>query len=458
MLSRVYWPLSVGLLTACLTLAPAAAFGQWSERTELTFSDPVMIPGATLQPGTYVFQLMDPGSAGDIIEIRRKDGTLVTTTMTVPTTRQDAKGDTVLRFNPTKEGTPPALAAWFYPGTVYGHQFVYPDEQAKAIAQRTKTLVVSTDVAGTNLEKATLRVYDASGVAQAWKPDPEAHASWQQWSKNRRATATVMKGSATGERAKATAPIVDAKFQGTRVEISALEENPREHMGKTVSVDAEVEEVFGPRLFTIDERNWGDLDGELLVFVPTPLAAVVRDDDRITVTGVVKPFVEVDVDKEWGWLGLEGDLEVEFSKRPVLVASRIVGGNNNSAVIVNTAPGSAGAVGTSGATGTNRASTGAVSDLTALGDGDESMVGRSVVLDGVTVHAKAKDRGFFAKAGNHVVFVLPMADAALSQGQNVSLEGITLAMPRHMRDKLNAPASGELNEELYIYATKVTRR
>lgn len=89
MLSRM-WPLTVGLLTACLALAPAIASAQWSERTELTFSDPVIVPGATLQPGTYVFQLMDPGSAGDIIEIRRKDGSLVTTIMTVPAKRQEA--------------------------------------------------------------------------------------------------------------------------------------------------------------------------------------------------------------------------------------------------------------------------------------------------------------------------------------------------------------------------------
>ena len=456
MFSRMCRPLNVGLLIACLTLAPAVAFGQWNERTELTFSAPVMIPGATLPPGTYVFKLMVPGSAGDIIEIRRKDGTLVTTTRTVPVTRQDPKGDTVLKFNPTTEGSAPALAAWFYPGSVYGHQFVYPDEQAKVIAQRTKTLVVSTDVPGTNEEKATLRVYDASGIAREWKPDPDAQASWQEWNKNRPATATVMSGATAGDRPKASAPLVDAKFQGTRVEISALEENPEQHMGKTISVDAEVEEVFGPRLFTIDERNWGDLDGELLVFVPTPLAAVVRDDDRITVTGVVKRFVEVDLDKEWGWLGMDAGIDVDVSKRPVLVASRIVGGNNNSAVIINTGSGTTGAVGTSG--GAARTTAGTVSDLGALAGANESMVGRSVALNGVAVHAVAKDRGFFAKAGNNLVFVLPMADAAVSQGQTVSLEGVALEMPRHMRDKLNAPAGGDLNEDVYIYATGVKGR
>lgn len=449
------------VLGLSLALAPVTASGQWNERTKLTFSDPVMVPGATLQPGTYVFQLLEPGSAGDIIEIRKEDGSLVTTTLTVPTKRMDAKGDTVLKFNPTEDGKPPALAAWYYPGTLYGHQFVYSDEQAKAIAQRTKTVVVSRDMTGSDREKATLRVYDASGVAKQWTPDADAMASWQQWSRNRAGSAAVMTGAAAGDRARSTAPMVDAKFEGTRVKIGELEDNPRQYTGKTVSVDAEVEEVLGPRLFTIDERNWADLDGELLVFVPTPLAAVVRDDDLITVTGVVKPFVEVDLDKEWGWLGMDKELEAEFSKRPVLVASRIVGGDSNTAFIVNTPGGTTGAVGTSGSKDASggkaagSASAGVVNDLNAIATGDDSAVGRSVAVKGVAVHAMAKDRGFFAKAGNNLVFVLPMTSAGLSQGQTVSIEGITMAMPRHMRDNLNAPAAGNLNDDIYIYATRV---
>ena len=281
MFSRSCVSLKVAVLGLCVWLAPAIAFGQWSERTTLTFSDPVMVPGATLQPGTYVFQLVDPGSASDAIEIRKEDGSLVTTTITVPTKRMEAKGDTVLKFNPTEPGTPPALAAWFYPGSIYGHQFVYSEEEAKAIAQRTKSVVLSTDMKGTDREKATLRIYDAAGVAKQWKPDSDAMASWQQWSRNRAGAATLMTEKADGDRARSVAPMVDTKFQGTRVKIGDLEENARQHMGKTVSVDAEVEEVLGPRLFTLDERNWGDLDGELLVFVETPLAAVVRDDDLV---------------------------------------------------------------------------------------------------------------------------------------------------------------------------------
>jgi hypothetical protein len=460
LLSRMWSPLAAGLLSLCFALTPSAAFGQWNERTELTFSDAVMVPGATLQPGTYVFRLMEPGSAGDILEIRREDGALVTTTMTVPTKRMDAKGDTVLKINPTEEGTPPALAAWFYPGSVYGHQFVYPEEQARKIAQRTKTIVLSTDVPGTDLEKGKIRVFDASGASKAWTPDADAMASWQKWSRDRRSTANIASETAQGERARAMAPAVDANFQGARVELDELEENPSAYHGKTVSVDGEVEDVYGPRIFTIDERNWGDLDGELLVLMPSPMAALVREDDRITVTGKVKPFVEADFEEEWGWLGIEDDAEVELSQRPVLVASRVVGGNDNVALVINaqSGPGPVGTTGNTGAADTRgtTGTSGTLTDLASIGNADEMMVGRSVDLDNIAVHGTARDRGFFAKAGNHVVFVLPMANAGATQGQNLSIEGVIMEMPRHMRDTLDAP-SGTFNDDIYIYATKVSR-
>ncbi len=452
LLSRKCWPLAAVLLSLC---APTAAFGQWSERTELTFSEPVIIPGATLQPGTYVFQLLEPGSAGDTLEIRREDGTLVTTTMTVPARRTEAKEDNVLKFNPTEEGTPPALAAWFYPGTIYGHQFVYPEEQARKIAQRTKTVVLSTDVPGTDLEKGQIRVFDATGTPKAWTPDPEAMASWQKWSEDRRATAHVATETAEGERARAMAPAVDADFQGMRVELDQIEDNPSIYVGKTVSVDGEVEDVYGPRIFTIDERNWADFDGELLVLVPSPMAALVREDHQVTVTGTVKPFVEADFEREWGWPGIDDDAEVELPRRPVLVASRIVGGSNDTVLVMNTRA-EPQPVGTSGTTATTGGSMGTLTAISAIADADETMVGRSVDLDEVEVRGTARDRGFFADAGDHTIFVLPMADAGAASGQTLSIEGVVMEMPRHMRDTLHAP-SGDFNDDIYIYATKVSR-
>ena len=436
------------LFVSAVVLSAGLAMGSgqyWSERTTLKFNEPVMVPGATLKPGTYVFQLMDSETNRHHVQILNEQGETVTTTMAIPAKRPQAKEDVVVKFNPTEKGVPPALAAYYYPGAVYGHQFVYPEEQAKQIAQRTKTVVLSRDVAGTDLEAGTLRVFDASGMATPYKEDPEAAASWQKWHRERTSTASV--GAAGSTNLKSSAPAVDAKFQGQRVKLGQLEETPATYIGKTISVDAEVEEVLGPRLFTIDEPNWGDLDGEILVYVPTPLAALVRDDDRITVTGQVKRFVEADFEKEWGWLGLENGLEVEFSKRPVLIASRIVGGNNNTAMVIDVKSAEK-PVGTSG-------SAAPMSDLAAIAAGGEDLIGRRVTLNGLRIETMASNQGFFAKAGDHTVFVLPADNQSVKQGDTVTIEGLVLELPRHMENHLKGPS--DLNEDIYVYATAIKR-
>ena len=442
---------------------------QWNERTRLTFSEPVMVPGATLPAGTYIFRLTDSRSNRHLVEIAKENGEVITVTQAVPMKRQDAKGDLVVKFNPTEDGAAAAIAGWYYPGSRYGHHFVYPDDQAKVIAERTKTLVISTDVPGTDLERGKLRVYDASGVAKDWQPDSATSASWEEWQTNRKATAGVVAETTTGDRAQATAPAMQADAKGMRIPLDNLESNSQQYIGKTVTVDAEVEEVFGPRVFKIDEPNWGDLDGEILVYVPTNLAALVREDDRVTVTGTVKRFVSADFENEWGWLGVDDTMEVKLGKRPVVVANHIVGGDSSSVLVVDvrpntdrseTATNTAGtksgdtAVATSGTTGAARS---AMTDISALGRGGDNLVGRHVSLDGVRIEAMAKNHGFFARAGDDLVFVLPAVGEQTAAGSNVSVEGVVLQMPRHMKNRLAPPAGRTLNDEIYIFATHVKR-
>ena len=57
--------------------------------------------------------------------------------------------------------------------------------------------------------------------------------------------------------------------------------------------------MLGPRVFKIDEGHWFGLGGEMLVVMPTHLAALVNEDDRVTVTGTVKEFVRAEFDREF---------------------------------------------------------------------------------------------------------------------------------------------------------------
>lgn len=450
-------------LSIALGFAPGVAANQWNERTTLTFSEPIMVPGATLQPGSYVFRLVNSESNRHLVQILKEGSAeVVALTQAVPTRRDDPKGDVVLKVNPTEPGTPPAIQALFYPGSTYGHRFVYPEKQARDIAQRTRTLVLSSDVAGSDVSQGTLHTYDASGVRGEWTEDTQLAREWEQWRKGSASTAAADVHEPAG-RPEANAPMMQADRTAMKVRVDELEEHGRKYLGKTVSVDAEVEEVLGPRVFTIDEPNWGDLDGEILVVMPTTLIALLQDDDRVTVTGTIKEFVRTDLENEWGWFDLTPDLVTKISLKPVLVADRIVGGNNNVAMVIQRRPESAAskeAVGTAG----TAASTGSakhaepVASVADLAGKSRAVVGRRVVLEGVKVTDRAKDgRGFWVRSADGTrIFVLPSEEMpGLAAPAAVSLEGVVLQMPHKMRDRLSP--GGMWNDEIYVYATHVSK-
>jgi hypothetical protein len=241
---------------------------------------------------------------------------------------------------------------------------------------------------------------------------------------------------------------VRAGFDGMRVTVDDLEDNPSKYIGQKISVDAEVEEIYGPRLFTIDERNWGDLDGEILVALPTPLAALVKENDRVTISGTMRPFVRTEIEREWGWLGLDPSVEVEVGAKPVLVADRLIGGNDNVAMVIDTSPNAARPIGTSGGAA-------AITDSSALGAADSGTVGRRAQLSGARVSQIGAMNGFFVQAGNRQLFVLPAtAGVTVKGGDTVSIEGVVLQMPRNMVMRLNPPQG--FNEDVYLYATMVS--
>jgi hypothetical protein len=469
-----------------VAIAGVAGADQWNDRTKLTFETPIMIPGTTLAPGTYTFKLLDSQTSRHVVQVFNEDGTkLIATTHAVPAKRMDVSGDTMVKLNPTEAGAPIALKAWFYPGSRYGHEFVYSDSQARNIAQRTKTLVLSEDTPGDSDGKGTIYTYDAQGHRAGWKADEAMITEWRQWDDAGRKAAATVVAPTGGDSSKSTAPMVRSQPSGMPVSIGDLEDHPNQYIGKSIAVTGEVDDVLGPRLFKIDEANWADLDGEILVSVPSALAALVREDDRVTVTGTMKMATKAEIERDVDWLGASDELVARFTERPVLVASSIVGGNNNVALVMrvtetaengrneaddkadNRADSHAGSkagdkpVGTSGTAdsggGTARGTAGApLTDASAIGSGDRDLVGRHVQIDGARVERTGKKNSFWVEAGGNSVFVLPgesAATGATAAGKSVSIQGIVLRMPRGMRD--TAADLAKANDEIYILATSV---
>src|SRR5689334_24139983 len=133
--------------------APEAKADEWNRKTVITFSGPVEIPGVhlagwgVLPAGTYVFKILDSQSDRHIVQIFNKDETTIyATILAIPNYRLKATNKTVITFRERAAGEPEALRAWFYPGRNWGEEFVYPKAKAVALAKKTNTPVLFTDV------------------------------------------------------------------------------------------------------------------------------------------------------------------------------------------------------------------------------------------------------------------------------------------------------------------------
>jgi hypothetical protein len=134
--------------------ATSAKADDWNNKTTMTFSGPVEIPGVhltgygILPAGTYVFKLLDSKSDRHIVQIFSQDEkTVFATILAIPNYRLKATDKTVITFSERPAGEPEALRAWFYPGKNWGDEFVYPKARAMEIAKVSKQPVLYTDAA-----------------------------------------------------------------------------------------------------------------------------------------------------------------------------------------------------------------------------------------------------------------------------------------------------------------------
>jgi hypothetical protein len=100
------------------------------KRTEVTFNQPVEIPGMILEAGTYTIKIPDPTSHADMVGFYNLDETQVYKLVrTIPAYRLDVTDTTAIALEERAKGAPLAIKTWFYPGDNWGREFVY--EKAK---------------------------------------------------------------------------------------------------------------------------------------------------------------------------------------------------------------------------------------------------------------------------------------------------------------------------------------
>lgn len=107
-------------------------------------------------------------------------------------------------------------------------------------------------------------------------------------------------------------------------DVEVLNDQPARYDGRQVRVPGEVSERVDDRSFILESGGW--IDDEILVVLSqnaTQLAGLVNDDAELIVTGTVRTYQVVDIERETGW-DFNPEIEAEFEDiKAVIIASDV---------------------------------------------------------------------------------------------------------------------------------------
>lgn len=144
-----------------------------NERTFMTFSNTVEMPGVTLPAGTYVFRLADTPTRNVVQVLSQDEKDILGQWTFVQAQRPKATEDTVVMFREQPEGNMAAVQYWYYPGETIGKEFIYPKDQAQKIANRTGASVLSDEGRIASTASST----DGKGNVTNWEKDNNSNNS-----------------------------------------------------------------------------------------------------------------------------------------------------------------------------------------------------------------------------------------------------------------------------------------
>jgi len=152
------------------------------QRTYLTFSGPVQMPGVTLPAGKYVFKLA-PTALHNVMQVfdgEEKD--IIGQWFFIPKNRTTeemsaADGKPVVTFMESPEGVTPAVKFYFYPTDLTGKEFIYPKDQALKIAAATHQPVLATDSDVTKGGEAHVFTVEPNGSEAAYNANASTQAA-----------------------------------------------------------------------------------------------------------------------------------------------------------------------------------------------------------------------------------------------------------------------------------------
>jgi hypothetical protein len=161
---RTLGALAISFALFAAVFVPSAHADAWDKKTIVTFPEPVQVPGTVLQPGTYVFELLNDQADRNIVVVWNADKSkVITTFIGVPDYQMDFPGKTIFKFDERPRGEPEALKAWFYPGDNYGLEFVYPkNKETSEVTQNDNPSVIPASYKSADVPATTAPMVNVS--------------------------------------------------------------------------------------------------------------------------------------------------------------------------------------------------------------------------------------------------------------------------------------------------------
>ena len=119
-------------------------------------------------------------------------------------------------------------------------------------------------------------------------------------------------------------PVIIAQSLALAPEPDEITSNPGLFYNQPVAVEAEVEEVFDPVAFTLDDEQF--FGGKNLLVLNPRATESISPGTKVVITGMVRQFVVSDIDEDYKLtqgLNWQKTMETEYRNKPVIMANRI---------------------------------------------------------------------------------------------------------------------------------------
>ncbi|MGC1307847.1 MAG: hypothetical protein WA885_11495 [Phormidesmis sp.] len=119
-------------------------------------------------------------------------------------------------------------------------------------------------------------------------------------------------------------PVVVAQSIALSPDPGDITSDPEQYYNQRIAVAGEVEDKLSPTTFTIDEEEL--FGGDDLLVLTQGVTPETQDGEKVTVTGVLRPYVKADFDTDYDldWdLSVQEQVEAEYTEKPVFVADSV---------------------------------------------------------------------------------------------------------------------------------------